>query len=168
MASAPRPRSTFWIVSTHVVTTGFLMPLIAMMAIVVVFQNIGRVDMYVRAAIVLGLLSLGYIGGVFYSLSYLRGAAIARNPLACIVPSNVTFAVLAALALGLMIQRFELIDYPILLAMVTIYFVGVTVVFALATRHGFRRMAGDITPRGFEVRPIPVSPISPPPVDPTL
>jgi len=160
MAATPRPRSTFWIVSTHVLTTGFAMPILATIAAFAALQAIGPLDFYLELAITLALQALGYIGGVYYSLSYLKKVAIARNPIACIIPSNITFTALAALGLGWSIHSLHLLDFPLVLAIVAIFYAGITVVFALVTRQGFRRMAGDTGPRGFEVRPIPVMPPS--------
>ncbi|HSI34145.1 MAG TPA: hypothetical protein VK986_11200, partial [Tepidisphaeraceae bacterium] len=112
----------------------------------------------------LGLQALGYIGGVFYSLAYLRKVAIPTNPLGCIIPSNVTFLVLVALALGWNIKHFDLFDHLGYLAALVVYYAVITAVFAIVTRNGFRQMAGFVGPRGFEVQSaVPVMPVTPPP-----
>jgi len=144
------------------------MPFVAVLLAIAAARLIGPLDLYPSLILSLAIQALGYIGGVYYSLSYIKKAAIARDPLKCIVPSNITFTVLAALALGWSIRTLNLLDFPLVLVMVVIYFAGITVIFAVVTRQGFRRMAGDMGSRGFEVRPIPVIPISPPPVDPSL
>ena len=144
------------------------MPIVAAIAAYAALGALGRIDFYVAVVVTLAIQALGYIGGVYYSLSYIRKVAIARDPIACIIPSNITFTVLAALGLGWNVRSLNLLEFPLVLAMVAIFYAGISVVFALVTRQGFRRMAGDMGPRGFEVRPLPVTPIAPPPVDPSL
>jgi len=93
---AKKKQSVFWVVSTHVLTTGFAMPAVAgliSVAIVVATQPSAVADFL----LLLGLQTLGYIGGVYYSLSYIRKVALIEHPLACVKPSIITFALLAIL-----------------------------------------------------------------------
>ena len=91
--ASKKKRSVFWVVLTHVLTTGFAMPTVTGMAgapIAAIYPS--ALSGFLLA---LGFQALGYIGGVYYSLSYLRKAALIEHPLACLKPSIITFTVLA-------------------------------------------------------------------------
>ncbi len=145
-----KQRSVFWVVSTHVLTTGFAMPAVAgMIAMGVVLGT----DLRPLPAflVVVGLQTLGYIGGAFYSLSYIRDVALIEKPSACITPSIVTFLVLAGLGLALniaMLLHPPRLVSPILgLSVLLVSYAIICFAFAAITRRGFSRMEA-VPPRG--------------------
>lgn len=144
-----RKRSVFWMVSTHVVTAGFAFPFLASVLLVVIITS-GWIWMSPLAQMLfsVALLSLAYIGGTCYSLSYLRKVAVCDRPQACIVPSIVVFGVLAGASLMLTYGKVEPMEFGIL----TVYFAGITLFFAFITRRGFLRMDAARKPMGFEVK----------------
>ena len=144
-----KERSVFWVVSTHVLTTGFAMPLLAYLAVFGIAANV-PLDAVQMAGLMFAMLTLGYVGGVYYSLSYLRKAAIIPRPLACITPSIITFAIFSAIGFALNIVRMR---DPLVIAGMAAYYVAITVVFAFVTRRGFQNMV--VEPRGFPVQQAP-------------
>lgn len=134
-------RSVFWIVSTHVLTTGFAMPAVANGLCFAVLTAI-QPSADVAFLMLLAFQALGYIGGVYYSLSYLRKVALMENPNACIKPSIITFAVLAVIGFGVNVAGLFGRDgqgiNPILgiIALVAFYVV-ICVAFARITQRGF-------------------------------
>ena len=89
-----RRRSVFWIVSTHVLTTGLAMPVIAALAAtaIILFANIRDplIALYLQATCAVS----GYVCGAMYSLSYLRRAAECESWTKCTKQAIVTFAIL--------------------------------------------------------------------------
>ena len=144
-----KKRSHFWVVSTHILTTGLAMPCLGAL---VGFVIIASVDMPVPVAflLMLALQALGYFGGVYYSLSYIKKVAIVENPKACVTPSIITFVVLAFLGLCLNLSRYfgeEAVDlnkYVVVPSLVVFYIV-VSVLFAKITKHGFASMQPEIS-----------------------
>jgi hypothetical protein len=139
-----KQRSVFWVVSTHVLTTGFAMPAVAGM---IGFGIVMASQLSPIAAFLLLLLlqALGYVGGVYYSFSYIRKVALVDNPLACVKPSIITFVVLAVLGLALNVARVfadpEKAVNPIVgtLGLIAFYIV-ITLAFARITQQGFAAM----------------------------
>lgn len=136
-----KQRSIFWIVSTHVLTTGFAMPAVAGgigFAVLTAMQP----SAVVAFLLLLAFQALGYIGGVYYSLSYIRKVALIENPNACIKPSIITFAVLAVIGFGVNVVGLVGRDghgiNPILgiIALVAFYVI-ICVAFARITQRGF-------------------------------
>ena len=137
-----KERSVFWVVSTHVLTTGFVMPLLAgVIGAAVVFAH--ELRPIVGLLVQQGLLALGYIGGAYYSLSYIRKVAIVRRPMACVKPSIVAFVVLAVIGFGLSIAGLILgpslqgFEGVLLVADVAVFYIVITFGLAIITRRGF-------------------------------
>ena len=139
-----KERSRFWVVSTHVLTTGFAMPFLA--SLVAGFLSGYLESMYrtggVLATIVtLVLMTIGYAGGTLYSLSFIRQKAIVDNPRRCIWPSIIAFTVLtcgwgaASLFMGQ--------TGPVAAVIIGLYFLAIIICFSLLTRRGFDRMAAQ-------------------------
>ena len=137
-------RSVFWVVSTHVLTTGFAMPAVAgMMAVAVRHET--RPPPVAAFLILLAFQASGYIGGVFYSLSYLRKVALMRNPVACVKPSIITFTVLAVIGFavnvaGLVAQQRQGINLIVGIGGLVAFYAVICFAFARITRQGFSRM----------------------------
>ena len=137
-------RSVFWVVSTHVLTTGFALPAVAGLTGLGVL-SVAKMSPLAAFLVLLTFQAVGYIGGVFYSLSYIRRVALLKNPVACITPSIITFAVLALIGFALNVS--SLLDQPwgalsriaAILAIV-LFFAVVGFAFAKITRRGFTRM----------------------------
>jgi hypothetical protein len=137
-----KQRSVFWVVSTHVVTTGFVMPVVADLIGNSLVKSV-RPAPLVAILIVLALQMLGYIGGVYYSLSYLRRSASIENPKACIKPSIITFVVLAIVGLCANTAALLLRQHlnPVLgVALLLVFYAVISLQFAQATRRGFSEM----------------------------
>jgi hypothetical protein len=137
-------RSVFWVVSTHVLTTGFAMPAVAGMTAVAV-RHETRPPPVAAFLILLAFQASGYIGGVFYSLSYLRKVALMRNPVACVKPSIITFTVLAVIGFavnvaGLVAQQRQGINLIVGIGGLVAFYAVICFAFARITRQGFSRM----------------------------
>jgi hypothetical protein len=147
--AVPRERSTFWFVSTHVLTAGLSMPLLAAIVAFAVFAaGWAPREPLMELVFVLAVISFGYIGGTFYSLHYLRRVAIVREPRACLIPSIAMFGAFCALPLGISFGIVSTVEFGLL----TAYFVGVTLCFAFITQGGIRRVASQES-RGFPIEP---------------
>ncbi|GIX00805.1 MAG: hypothetical protein KatS3mg111_4137 [Pirellulaceae bacterium] len=139
-----KERSVFWVVSTHVLTTGFAMPFVASLVAGAVVLSI-QPSPLVSFLILLAAQAVGYIGGVFYSLSYIRKVAIVPNPAACIKPSILTFTALALIGLTVNLLRIlgqggtSIHSIVIVLALVVFYTL-ICIAFAKYTRDGFSQM----------------------------
>ena len=81
---AKREHGVFWVVSTHVLTTGFVMPFLTFCAVNLLARKF-EPDATPWQIFAIGLATqlLAYVGGTYYSLNYLRRVAIIRRPLAC-------------------------------------------------------------------------------------
>lgn len=143
MAKTKR-RSIFWVVSTHVLTTGFVMPLVAMVVVSAVL--LGTQPSPTEAFLGrLAALALGYLGGVYYSLSYIRKVAEIENPQACVKPSIITFAVLAAIGFGLnvtglLVDQEHGVHPAVGIVGLAVFYIVVGYAFAAVTQRGFSRM----------------------------
>jgi hypothetical protein len=147
----PRERSTFWFVSTHVLTAGLSMPLLAViLAFVTRVAGWAPHEPLMELVFVLAVVGFGYIGGTFYSLHYLRRVAIVREPRACLVPSIGMFGALCALPLGVSFGNVSTVEFGLL----TAYFAAITSCFAFITRHGIRRVMAAQEVRGFPIEPL--------------
>ena len=97
----------------------------------------------------MGFQALGYIGGVYYSLSYLRKAALIEHPLACLKPSIITFTVLAVLGFAVNVAwlfgpRAKQMNPTIGIAGLVVFYIVISFAFAKITQHGFRTMEGQM------------------------
>lgn len=136
-----KQRSVFWIVSTHVLTTGFAMPAVAGgigFAVLTAMQP----SAVVAFLLLLAFQAVGYIGGVYYSLSYIRSVAFIEHPNACITPSIITFAVLAVIgfavnAAGLVGRDGQGINPILGIIALAAFYVVICVAFARITQRGF-------------------------------
>jgi hypothetical protein len=139
-----RQRSVFWIVSTHVLTTGLAMPVIAGLAatFVIHFAGIGdpRIALYVQATFAVA----GYVGGALYSLSYLRKTAECESWTNCTAPAIVTFAVLDILGCAWAVYELAPRTPASIAILVASYLVGLFAA-AVITASGF---AGMSSPTG--------------------
>jgi hypothetical protein len=96
---------------------------------------------------VLALVTLGYVGGTFYSLSYLRKVAIMERPRACLTPSVVMFGALCSLPLIFSFGKVPALGFGLFAG----YFSAITLCFAFITRWGISRLASDREAPGFPV-----------------
>jgi len=142
-------RSVFWVVSTHVLTTGFAMPVVAGTIGLAVLTGV-QPSPVVAFLILLVFQTFGYIGGASYSLSYLRKVALIKNPVACVKPSIITFALLAVIGFAvnvasLVIQpRHEINLIAGIIGLVAFYAV-ICFAFDKITRQGFSQMEPHTT-----------------------
>lgn len=133
--------STFWVVTTHVLTAGLAIPALAALvaAGVIQFGNLGEASSILVVVAVCGI--MGYVGGTYYSLSYLKQVAAHNCWTDCTTPSVITSAVFAIL--GFLVGVIELPPaqrnafYFALQLSISVIQVGA---FAMITSSGFRRM----------------------------
>jgi hypothetical protein len=130
-----KQRARWWIVSTHVLTAGFAMPLLAG---IVAGLLCGLLELQgVTAYILFGIMgALGYIGGTFYSLSYLKKKATTPNWSACTAPAIVWFAVIQLLTL--VAFAFQNSGSPPAILIWLLFNGSSFAVFAKITAKGFR------------------------------
>jgi hypothetical protein len=153
-----KPRSVFWIVTTHVVTTLFMLFLVGGVLASLVMSWLD--PMVPNPAAALCFLAFGALGswmGAHNSVSYLRKRAIIPDPKTAVTASVATFA---ALGFGLILlvniqmwnsSRANFFHELLLpLGYELLYAAVATVIFALVTRRAFAALQ-QTTPRGFEV-----------------
>lgn len=139
-----KQRSVFWVVSTHVLTTGFAMPAVA--GIIGFGIVLASQPAPIAAFLLLLLLqALAYVGGAYYSLSYIRKVALVDNPLACVKPSVITFVVLAVLGFALNVARLFAEPERAVNAIVgtlglIAFYIAITLAFARITQQSFVAM----------------------------
>jgi DNA-directed RNA polymerase subunit RPC12/RpoP len=128
-----KERAKWWIVTTHVLTAGFAMPLIAAVFAAVLIGLLG-IEGVLAVLIIVLFTFTGYIGGTFYSLSYLKKNAKTSDWNGCTIPS-IIFAVL--LNFGTLVFFHS---NPIINSIVSIINL---VAFGLITANGFRKLDGE-------------------------
>ena len=136
-----KPRSRFWVVTTHVLTTGFAFPFVASLAGWLVISTMTPEDFQtgtLASLLLLAFLAVGYLGGTIYSLSYLRKVASIEKPAKCIGPSVVVFTVLALLGLANCAYQAEFNPPAVLI--LCVYYAIIIVGFSVLTARGFGRM----------------------------
>ena len=106
-----RRRSTFWVVTTHVLTAGLAIPALAALvaAGVIQFGNLGEASGVFAVGAVCGI--MGYVGGTYYSLSYLKQVAAHNCWTDCTTPCVILSAVFGILsflgAIGILVVAFK-------------------------------------------------------------
>lgn len=88
-----RARSQFWVISTYVLVTGMVLPLLAAITALGMLVAL-RIDG--QSALILSLVSqaAGYIGGAYLTLFILRRSTIVANPGRCARPAVGLFIIL--------------------------------------------------------------------------
>ena len=94
---------------------------------------------------VLGIQALGYVGGTFYSLSYIRKAAAIKDATACVKPSIITFVVLAVFSFGLTVfslfaAKPQGVHPAVGIVALLAYYAVICFAFGEITRRGFAQM----------------------------
>ncbi len=93
-------RSTFWVVSTHVLTTGLAIPVLIGLVVAGIAGVAGlKAPFSDLTKLVIGLVTtlIGVGGGVLYSMAYLKRTAQHDRWSQCIKPSVIAYLLLAAL-----------------------------------------------------------------------
>ena len=143
-----KQRSVFWVVSTHVVTTGFALPAVAGIIGYTLMNDLRPAPLRTILTL-LCLQALGYIGGVFYSLSYIRKTSRIDHPMACIKPSIIAFVVLAVVGFcvnaGRLIYQQHGVNPVDDVVVLVVFYTVICLVFARATERGFSRMEPSTT-----------------------
>lgn len=161
----PRPRSVFWVVATHVVTSlVWTISLIFGMScvLIAVGYSAGSSWQGVLVAVVAAIVAA--LVATEHSAHFIRTRAILPNPRVCIVPSCIVFGGCMAGLITLPFLMFRRASVPLRLedvAGIVGYFVGTVASFSWLTWFRFSSMeATDL--RGFEVQtPQPVEPLAP-------
>jgi hypothetical protein len=136
------PRSTFWVVSTHILTVGLAFPAVAGIAEQATITYCGIRDPLVDAGIrsVFGLFAS--FAGVYYSLNYLRTAATHKQWTDCTTPSIVAFVILAAINLGLSVYAMK--ERTVMaVCVLSVSYIGATWAVSAITAAGFARLSSQ-------------------------
>jgi hypothetical protein len=104
---AKKQRSTFWIVSAHVLTTGLAIPCLAGMASAAIIHYAGIRAPATVLAIQAAAIIVGYIGGTHYSLFFLTRAADHGQWDKCTVPSIIVFTALALIGFAWSVTQLQ-------------------------------------------------------------
>jgi len=141
-----KPRSRFWVVSTHVLTSGFAMPAVSALIGFGIIVSTG-VKGIAAFSLLLALQAIGYIGGVYYSLSYIRKVALIEDPTSCVRPSIITFVVLDVLGFVANLgshsrEPAQEINSIFAILGLVVFYVVISLAFAKITQRGFAAMEG--------------------------
>jgi len=166
--SRKKRRSKFWVVTTHVITTGVAIPFLTYLGFLLFVTPFGKympalVDMTAlgpvlrsEAVLMLGtwlaFMTLGYLGGTIYSLSYLKRVAFIDKPTDCTRPSIIVFAGCALV--GIMVNVYvgymmQLLDQTWALVC-ALYLVAIVCGFAYLTKRGFEKWESMLEAAGQE------------------
>jgi hypothetical protein len=132
-------RSVFWIVSTHILTTGLAVPAGAGIVSTMLISQFGIRNPLFSLYIVATCSVFGCIGGTLYSLNFLRNEADCVNWKRCTLPSIITFAILALVNLGFEVYVLKANDI-FTVGLLTASFLVSFAAFAVLTSSGFARM----------------------------
>ena len=142
-----KPRSTFWVVSTHVLTTGLAIPTLAGIASAAIILYGDVRHPLAALAVQTACAVMGYVGGTYYSLSYLRGAAEHEHWTSCTRPSIIAFAILAILGFCLSMTQLQERN-TLSIGFLAIFYLIMIMVFAKITASGFAQMSHNSTELG--------------------
>ena len=140
-------RSTFWVVSTHVLTTGMAIPAVAALVAAAIIWFGGLRDPLAVLSIQAGCAVVGYVGGTYYSLSYLKRTANHENWTDCTTPSVIAFAICAILGFAWSVTQLTEPNAASI-GVLGICYALMIVVFWKITASGFRHMAERSTEVG--------------------
>jgi hypothetical protein len=149
---AAQLRGTFWVVSTHVLTSGFALP-VGGAILVGVLAWMTEIDSTVLLVLSYGVSILAYVGGTFYSLSYLKKVAMHVNPARCVLPSVVTFVTLCGIWYGLQLSGANFLRMPMEAKLFTAvvngaYYAVVGFVFWIITKNGLPKLSRPVMANG--------------------
>jgi hypothetical protein len=128
------------VVSTHVLTSGLAIPALAALASTGIIL-VGHVrNSWAALGVLTSSALVGYIGGTYYSLSYLQGADEHTHWPDCTRPSIIAFAILtlAGFAGNVMLLPER---NGLSIGILAFCYLAIIVAFAWITASGFRRMA---------------------------
>lgn len=131
-----KERPNWWIISTHVLTVGIAMPFVASI-VATVLLGVTHIEFGTLIAFLVMLMfqTLGYVGGIYYSLNYLRKTAISDSWAECITPSIITFSALSVL---FFLGNALIVRDVIAVACFFVLYVVITIAFAKITANHFR------------------------------
>lgn len=137
LVMAVKRRARWWVVSTYVLTTVLVMPLLASIVSTTIIQVSGLTGL---AALGLSLVfqTVGYIGGAYYSLAYLRESTITDDWRGCITPSIVAFLIL--LAILLVAKSIWAGSSNVEIGILAVFYCAIAAAFAKITSDGFLRL----------------------------
>jgi hypothetical protein len=139
------PRSTFWIVTTHVLTSGLAIPTVVGLGILGIV-HLAKIDppfsFLTELTVSLVSMLLGTGGGVLYSLRFIRRNATCEHWSRCTTPSVMAYGVLAVLGLGWGIWQVNPRTSEVMGIRVLSTLVGMGV-FAWLTASGFGKMSRE-------------------------
>jgi hypothetical protein len=132
-SSKIKQRPKWWIVTTHVMTSGFAIPIVAVALGAVLIGVLGMEGIMAIFLVMLFNVA-GYIGGTIYSLSYLKKNVTTSNWEGCTVPS-ICFAAFITFA--------AVIGYhPFPIANIIVSIIDL-IAFGIITTNGFKELAAN-------------------------
>ena len=129
-----KERAKWWIVSTHVLTTGFVMPFLVGKVGGAVVGGYGLRSLP-AFALLLAIQASGYIAGTYYSLGYLRRSTITDDWRGCITPSVISFVVLSVI--GFVANAIRVNGSVTAIGVLVVFHGVIIVAFAKITASGF-------------------------------
>ena len=142
---AKKRRSTFWVVSAHVLTTGLAIPCLVGLASTTLIRYAGIRAPLPVLAIEATSAVLGYIGGTYYSLFYLSRAAEHDHWDKCTRPSVILFTFFAFL--GFAWSVVELRERTtVAITMLAVCYIAIIIGFVVITASRFARMTAAHSP----------------------
>lgn len=145
-----RERSVFWVVSTHLLTTLFMMGLLLFLlaALGLLIERAVRASPWTDLGLIVVAVGVAPAVATLHSLDYLNKVAIIARPQACIVPSIIVFSILGAGVVGLGWLSRDARSFLFLCVIAAVP----TSSFAFLTARGFKKMARVVV--GFEVKAV--------------
>lgn len=138
---AAKNKSKWWIVSTHVLTSGFSLPLLSQIVGGLLTGVLGLKGMH-AFLFRLTILVVGYICGTYYSLRYLKKKAITNDWQGCITPAFISFLFL--IIIGFIVNFvFSTKSFSIVLSLVVFYCL-VLAAFEKITSNGFLKFQASM------------------------
>lgn len=134
-------RSTFWVVSTHVLTTGLSIPVAAALSAAAIIKY-GDLRNPWAELIPAACGVLGSIGGTYYSLSFLKRTTLHKNWARCTIPAMISFAILSLLGFSWSLSQLR--EWSVFsISILATYYIIMILAFAKITASGFVRMSSE-------------------------
>lgn len=143
-----RPRRAPWAVTlTHVVTAGFVPPLVCLIVGAMAIQRLG-IEGLNGLVTLLAVLAVGYVAGAVYSMSRLRRTVHTDRPTRCIRPATTAFASLLVLQFALIFLRPGVPRDALSLSIAAPVYLLVIIAFWMITSRGMTAWEAELSSRG--------------------
>lgn len=143
---AAKNRATWWIVSTHILTTGLSMPLLAVIVGGFVIEGSG-IQGLPAFGIFLLIQAFGYIGGSYYSLNHLQKSTITDDWTKCITPSVIVFVALSMVGFIVISNavQVKVKESIVVIGLLVVFYGTIIITFSKITAVGFTNLQAQQT-----------------------